>query len=727
MWLAAAVFTVCLGTPAAAAEDRITISGVSIGYEGWLKVGRWVPVSFQVDAPPDTVIQPSVIAPDPDGSEVAWQLPPLTTGPSGSATVTGTFRLGRIGGVIRVVAGDAVVAITVNPNSEPGESTCVARRQDVAFVGVVGSAPGFVRVFGPRDSDAGGARSADSRLFEFRTPEDLPWSVDAYDALDVVVMAGEFAVDAARSAALDQWVQRGGHLVLAPGSDPQPFSESALSAWVPMKVRGIAQFRELAALVDRVPGGPTMAAMRGIAGVRIEPGDGLVLAGSLDGPLAVRCAHGLGRVTMLAIDWTREPLKSWPGLTALCVYLADLDQPRHRDESGRGMQLRPTGVSELATQLQAQLDSFPGVHRPSYWTVISCAAAFLLLVGPLDYLLVHRVLKKPRATWFTFPLWIAFAAMAASVGAARFNAPERQANQLDLVDVDARSGRIAVQTWATVYSPASHRFEVEAAAADWLAGSAVERQALLTWTAPPESGFGGMYRSGGLNLANPPYAIDAASGAVPNLPIGQWSSKSLAATWESGAADSAHRIVESDLADDGSGLLLGSLTHHLPAEITDWCLAYGGNVYFPRSAPATGRAAAIRPGLAWSPEGNVRRRQLKSFLQGQTYTFFSGEKRTGDSATLSREEYDPLEVDPLRWARTLTFHRAAGGFEYTGLTNSSLERCDLSRLLPLKRAILFGRIQPAAAEFAIDGARVAPQQQLTFVRLALPVRPVGTR
>jgi hypothetical protein len=406
----------------------------------------------------------------------------------------------------------------------------------------------------------------------------------------------------------------------------------------------------------------------------------------------------------------------------LCRYLAELEA-KSRDESvHQAVQLRPTGISELATQLAAMLDHFPAVRRPSYWTVILFALAFMLLVGPLDYLLVHRVLKQPRLTWFTFPTWILFAAAAATMGADRFNSADRLSNQFDLVDIDAVSGQAQLQSWVTIYAQEPRRLAANAKVASWLSGG-TERTMRISWAGIPEAGFGGMYRAGGLKLANPPYTFERDASEVENVPIGQWSSKAMSSNWTVDGPTSAEPLVSSELADDGTGLLTGSFKHHLPDAITEYCVAYGKGVYFPRTAARVDQPPSILPGVSWSPADCGNPRMLERYLQGLTERYHSNAKVTGSATTLTTEAYDPLGLDPYPLARILTFFDAANGQSYTGLSNFSLERSDLSQLLPLKRAVLFGRIASPAAEYDVDGAPLRPQERWTFVRFVLPVKP----
>jgi len=708
------------------AEDSAgPISGVAIGFDSAIKVGRWTPIGFDISGDPGATVQPAVTAPDPDGSETTWQLPPVTLDGSGRGRAAGIFKLGRLGGTIRVSTEAASLSIQAGPDLAAGQTSSTTYTQEVPFVGVLGSALGLEAAFASTDADGKPVESAlKGRMAKFEAVDSLPVTGAGFDALDVIVLSQRFDLDEARSSALAEWVRAGGHLIVALGTDPQSFANSPVSQWVPVVVQDKAAFGELASLTGRVVSAPPLAVAltSPVRGVRIHSEDGQTLAGSLSGPLAVRTTYGLGRITVLAVDWNDNRLATWPGLPGLYLYLADLEPESRQAAAGQSAQLRPTGITELATQLAALLDHFPAVRRPSYWTVILFAMAFMLLVGPLDYLLVHRVLKQPRLTWFTFPAWILFAAAAATMGADRLNSSERLSNQFDLVDVDAVTGQTLVQSWVTVYSPESRRLAANANVADWLSGDA-ERTMRISWSGTPESGFGGMYRSGGLNLANPPYSFDNGPVTVENVPIGQWSSKALSATWEDKGSTTAAPLVTSDLADDGTGLLTGTFTHRLPDAITDYCVAYGTAAYFPRPPERVEDVPSIRPGVPWSPEDRISRRLLERYLQGLTERYHSNAKATGNSTTLTTEAYDPLGLDPFPLARILTFFEAAKGPAYTGLSNSSLERSDFSSLLSLKRAVVFGRIAAPAAEYAVDGAPLKSQERWTFVRLVLPVKP----
>jgi hypothetical protein len=700
----------------------VEIRRVTIGFDGRFKVGCWTPIEVELSGPPGGSVSPAVIVPDADGSPTTTPLATVTFSGSGPHISRGVFRSGRLTGGVRVVAGDALVRRdpAVAP-SEPDAPPLVPLRQSVHFWGLIGEQPGFDRAADLINDEAG---AVTVQAVHFDGFDAIPLESDALESLDVMVVAGRFDADPLRSSALERWVQAGGDLVVSVGGNADRWRASPLAAWVPVEVGESMRIRDLSALSGA---GVSTASLRGAAeGVRLRIAAGEVTIAGNEGPLLVRAAHGLGRVTVLGVDLHQPPLSDWEGLPQFCqVRLADQAGTATAGAANqRGVDLAPTGVSDLATQLAAILDEFPGVHKPSNLTVLGFVLAFLLLVGPLDYVLMHHLVRRPHWTWVTFPAWIALAAAAGTLCARSFHAGGDRRNQLDLVDLDATVDLCRARSWTTVYSARSQRTAVSAAPADWLkvAGrdAAVSPDVRVSWSGVPEASFRGMYRLGGLDLGNAPYSFSPDRLSIDDLPVDTWSSKGLQADWTLHASPLAASI-ESGLVADGPRLR-GGLVHQLPGAIDDWCLAYGRYVY-PQLNP---EIAPIPPGVEWEPGRVVQPRTLTAFLTGVVYRDTPGKGPQKGDVARNRTDYDVLGNNPVVLLRILSFHEAAGGSSYTTLQNQTLARWDFSRLLPLNRAVLFGRIKSPATQFSLNGQPAAADEHETFVRIVLPVAPAGS-
>jgi hypothetical protein len=279
-----------------------------------------------------------------------------------------------------------------------------------------------------------------------------------------------------------------------------------------------------------------------------------------------------------------------------------------------------------------------------------------------------------------------------------------------------------------LYSPQTRRYsaaiETRPLGGDRAVGGdakhAPPQQAPISWSGIPEASFGGMYRPGGLELGRPEYRFSADGTSIEDLPVSIWSTKSLTARWQ--FDDDA--LVESKLESPGLSQLFGTFTHHLPVPIEDWIVAYGNRVFRPRGEvnPAFEK---IRPGELWNPSAaSVHQRELRGFLTRAKVYKVAKKEGFGEDILIRQDPYDPLDLDPTDLLRLLTFHAAAGGSNYTGLENTALSQFDLSPLLQLDRAVLFGRIKMSVAVPRIDGEAVEPTQQVAFVRILLPVKRV---
>ena len=282
--------------------------------------------------------------------------------------------------------------------------------------------------------------------------------------------------------------------------------------------------------------------------------------------------------------------------------------------------LTQTGISELATQLDATQDDFPSVVRVTTWPVMGLLVALLLVIGPLDYLLVHKLLRRPELTWITFPLFVIAAAGSTVVWGAWAKGDRLLCNQLDILDVDAVSGTTRARSFNLLYSPENRRYNVSvepnpvnglAPGATAGSAAAAARPPQVAWRGRPESSFGGMYCAGGAEIARPPYAVAPEDRELEGVPIAVWSAKNLQAEWRGRTSG----LVDDQLESRGPSRLEGALVHHFPEPIDDWILAYGHQVFRPQNDPKTGRPLPLVPGVRWLPQ-TASQRELAGYLTG---------------------------------------------------------------------------------------------------------------
>ncbi|MBI3866184.1 MAG: hypothetical protein HY290_30255, partial [Planctomycetia bacterium] len=433
-------------------------------------------------------------------------------------------------------------------------------------------------------------------------------------------------------------------------------------------------------------------------------------------PLVASVPCGFGRVTLVAVDLDSPPLAGWKALPRVLQRIAGGARAGATGTAVRktNRQLTHVGVSDLATQLQQTHEDFPAVTRPSYWSVMGMILLYVAVIGPLDYLLVHRVLRRPELTWLTFAVQVAGAVALAAWTAGRVNGPGLAVNQFDLVDVDTASGTTRNNTWSSIYSPEHRRYSVAVepapAALPVKAGAPVE----MAWLGVPENSVGGLYRTGAGGFGGRHYRFAPGAASLENLPVAHWSTKSVSATW---IGELARPVVDSRLVSLGTGQLRGSLKLLLDEPLEDCVLVASGWAYTPGTDDAT-----LKPGAEWQLRGGRGVRELKALLTGERQMRrMKGNIASGGEITTTIEPYDPLGRNRSQQVAMVTFHEATGGTGYTGLANAALRELELTDLMQLGRAVLVGRRAAPAARVIVDGVPVTPTGHETWMRIVLPV------
>ncbi|MFO1040171.1 MAG: DUF4350 domain-containing protein [Planctomycetaceae bacterium] len=696
------------------------------GWRGHNLVGRWSEVRVPVNIEEAGEYAVHVTAPDPDGHRVTFVNSTHLT--VGKHSVPGYFKVGQLEPTSIEV--NVIAAATKKPvwtwksSRRAADQGTSPLHSGHRLIVTVGDPSGFD--WGdprPVDDQSSAAPTGNLRPIAI-TVDDLPVDPRAYDSISILVIAGRSILSADQAAALRDWVMNGGRVVISLPMDLtaakavlNPIAEwlPATLAQEPLTISELGKIELFAGRSVRIP----MAGRMRVPGLKIVHGE--VLSGSRDEAIFVRTPFGKGSVTLLTVDLTQPPLSKWTELSALTRKLSQAiaDAATQATTPARALQLSSTGVTDLATQLHAVQENFPSVYRASPWVVMGLLVAILLVVGPLDYLIVHRLLKRPRATWLTLPLWVLLAGCGSAMVATQWNGNSVRINQLNLVNYDVATSSSHQKLWTNVYSPATERrsFTVESSIAGKESNPAQTTQS--GWSGIAETAYGGMLRRAGVNVGAADYV---AGTSIEGLPLLQWSSKPLLTE----VRNSVEGMVEADLKSNGVGQVSGTISHRFGGPIEDWFLAYGNRVYRHKKTRDDPKSIPLKPRQTLRiDQPTVFPRELRAYLIGKVAT---SKTQPGESTSVSNQysTYDQMSRDPLEITRILTFHTEADGSKYTGLTNRLLEDEDLSHLLGLGRAILFGRLDAPVASVRIDGTAVPAERETTFIRIILPVTKTGS-
>lgn len=635
-------------------------------------------------------------------------------------------------------------------------------------------------------------------LAKIESVQEMPDQWFGYDGADLVVIGtgradkqfvadlftGTTATANKRRWALFEWVRRGGNLLLSVGEKADEVRASkAFDEILPVSV---GQATRVPVLKSERYGGDTRYDALNLKFAAKKPGEqpdpfpvAALTARAARQPatlladdtgkrtLVAQSPLGLGRITVVAFDLDRSPFADdpqrfefWEWLVKAAgggrsIDLPDKQQKNKNNYSGF------TGPVEdgAATAIRSNIDSFEGVPVISFGWVALFILGYTLLIGPVEYLFLKKVLGRLELTWVTFPLIVLTVSAAAYFTAYAVKGKDLRINKIDVIDVDPRDeGRVYGRTWFTIFSPRIDSYAVGVQAKD-------------NWAVPPPTGpnpatvvdwFGGTGSGGiGGSARTYQYKFDPltdegrptgpANGLV-SVPIQVWSTKAFTANWSALPAGPLPPVVSTVTRLPAGDDVGGTLTVNLPLKQVEKAYAvYRKRVYELDSGIATGLPVRINtaaPPLSKDQLPFQADSRFQANDSGNEFGFSGPNVRRGRG-------YNPQPATPSAagelglWG--LLFHEEAmKGLELQNSTLRGLDQSwrlsekndgELILLIKLKRETGAAEPMMTAPESTCptqlwltalpgSGPRAAVpglMQQDTYIRVFVPVKPAGAK
>lgn len=318
-----------------------------------------------------------------------------------------------------------------------------SRRQ----IAIVGDAEGMLR-----PQMAGGPnRGAPDPLS--LTIADLPERPEPLGGLSAVVWvgdAGSLSDDQRRS--LERWVSDGGQLVVAGGPDWQART-AGLEHLLPIEGLAAVDAVDHAPLAAWVGTDEVLAPDTIVTGTLRDGAHALVA--SPDGaPMAAWQAVGSGRVVLFGTDLARDAYRSWPGAPLLWSRVLDAGWLLS-EFFGGGFPDRDATSSSMAQAL----NTLPSLDVPPAELLLALIVAYILLIGPISYIVLRRVDRRELA-WVTAPvLVVVFTASSYGIGVA-LKGTDVIVNQIAVLRSTPGGTLASVEAYAGVFSPTRATYDV---------------------------------------------------------------------------------------------------------------------------------------------------------------------------------------------------------------------------------------------------------------------------
>ncbi len=434
-------------------------------------------------------------------------------------------------------------------------------------------------------------------------PADLPTRVEAWGAVDRLIWqdTDSTALDADQLAALRGWVAGGGRMIIA-GGTAGPASLSAfpddILPYRPSTTTDVAA-SSLESLLGRVPDGATdLPALSG------ELTAGRALASVGDRAVAAERAYGAGSVTIIGFDPTAEWLAGTSQAEGLWRRLIPSRTP------GAALGGDDSQIVQAASQL-------PTLALPPIEGLIALLGGYILLIGPINYLILRHFDKREWA-WVTMPaLIVAFA-----VGAYGFGSLLRGSdviiNEVAIVRGAPGATEGIAQAYYGIFSPTRRTYQIR-----------VPGGALLS--TPVSGDFGGA-QAGGTGLD----VLQGDPSRIRDLGVGFGSLRTIKAE---SAVDVP--LIRTDLRLE-DGRLKGTITNASEETVLEPAIVLGGSV---------ARLDDLAPGASVPVDTAIQPAQINQQLSDKVVgsMFFGEPERVGEDGARQNTRHliiDQLTFDP---------------------------------------------------------------------------------
>jgi hypothetical protein len=727
-----------VAAPSVAAQEpaKLRIAELRMGFSGAYKLGCWTQAEVVIDGgtEPFTGLV-EITARDPEGVTNSVITPPdrAVAIVPGQRTSTRLFvRPGQDGAAIQVRVlderGKARARRNFFPGPEPGGEVI---RYGLPATNRIVAAFGMQRgLSGLTSGEEAQENLMATRAVTVESAADLPIEWYGYEAIDTLVLGTSqpelyrpLAAGRQRIDALAQWVQLGGRLVLFCGDDAPELigPDGPLAPLVPGVYETMAPLRESQPIEAFANAEQAITAGRQfqmeVPKLAEVEGEILAFAGQdpTDLPLVVRARRGLGEITFVAVDPDSPLLSEWQGRGN--VLRQALQWPSDAEEGASGQ-----FQEDLLDRVRRSLDgSFVGVRTAPFALVALLVVLYILLIGPGDYFFVKRVLKRMELTWLTFPL-IVFVVSAAAYWAAHYmKGDQLRVNQVEIVDVDLGTGLTRGTVWTHFFSPRVDRYDLTLAPrfgneeisipsepGRLGPGESSPPERLVGWLGGTGYGLDGMQgRRASTGLFDRGYMFTPRLDAIVELPVQEWSTKTLIGRWSAELIEPIDAKLE-ELDDD---LLAGQITNRTGVELKD-CLLMHGQWAYELPDLADGAVATI--------DETMQATTVKTALAN----IESGYEVGGQPVDVASARLDSHSTDVNRLTTAIMFHEALGGTGYSGTPSRYQAFLDMSRLLRGDQAVLFARVEkPIGSQWTNGETSLASDQDRRWVyyRFVIPL------
>ncbi len=419
---------------------------VTAAYSGYFKYGEWLPVWVELEnqgADLDGEVRVEVTS---SQGMIVYSVP--ISLPSGSHKLTVVYVLPNN------FSRELVVKLVSQGETLSTGKTSVSPQANITFfTGLVASQRGAlslisgVKLLGQERSKI----MVDLKLNE------LPDRAEALRSFDLLVFndADTSKLTAGQKEALAGWVRQGGHLVIGGGAGAQRTLAGMPDSISPVAVNAVGELpgKEAAPLAEYAQAEAILAPGPFVYARGSLLGNSQVIAGAEDAPLVVQRTLGSGMVHFVSLDLAAAPFNGWAGAQSFWETIIG--------PAGSYPENMPFDVSlrqYRANSLYYALSNIPSLDLPSVKGIIILLVIYILVIGPLNYLILRRI-RRLHLAWVTMPAITAIFSVGTFGMGYAMRGNDLVLNKIALVQVGAE-GDANVTSYMGLFSPRQQAYEI---------------------------------------------------------------------------------------------------------------------------------------------------------------------------------------------------------------------------------------------------------------------------
>jgi hypothetical protein len=304
--------------------------------------------------------------------------------------------------------------------------------------------------------------------------------------------------------ALIYWVERGGRLVLGGGAGAQQTFSGFGSEMLPFSPTSLRQADPMESLAEYADAEPNQSS-RPVSMVEGQTGTASILAAFEDSPLLIERSTGQGYIDISTLDLAAAPFSEWVGTTS---FWQQLLSPGSLYPTNLPPDMSPRQL--MSNSIAYPLTNLPALDLPSLRGLGLMLIAYIILVGPFNYLVLRRM-KRLHLAWLTIPgLTVAFSIGAFSISFL-LRGSDLMLNKISILIMQPGQS-MQVSSYLGLFSPAQQRYEVEVEGGGLIGPFSVQYD--------PWQFTGGLSSADGIFVQGEP-------AHVRGLPVEQWSMQSF--------------------------------------------------------------------------------------------------------------------------------------------------------------------------------------------------------